>query len=103
MRAGNRTIGCAGLLLTPAGDYLRPTLRCLRGQNSRATLLPTAAPSPIPPVAKPAPTPAAGCQACETIPAPILPEMRPSATVFPRRLVLGTMKVLFTAYLRRGH
>src|SRR5690242_18879197 len=81
----------------------RAILRCFRGQNSRATLVPTAAPSPIPPVASPAPTPAAGCHAWETIPAPMLREIRPIATVFPRRLVFGTTDVCFTAYFTRGH
>jgi hypothetical protein len=63
-------------------------------------LTPTSTPNPIPPLASPAPTPAAlaGIQTREIIPLPMLPEIRPNATVLPfLPLVLGTMNVLFTA------
>src|SRR5579883_1425679 len=58
----------------------------------------------MPPLTSPAPTPAveAGCHAREISPAPKLPEIRPTATVFPAPFVRGTIKVLFTAYFMRG-
>ncbi|HEY1336150.1 MAG TPA: hypothetical protein VGF59_01505 [Bryobacteraceae bacterium] len=62
--------------------------------------MPTSAPSPIPPDATPAPIPAAlaGIHVREIIPAPMLPEIRPSASfLFPGFLLLGTMKVCLTA------
>ena len=44
----------------------------------------------------------AGCQAREMRPAPMLPEIRPSATVLPGLLVRGTTNVLTRAYFMRG-
>ena len=70
---------------------------------SRTTLAPTSAPNPMPPLANPAPIPAAGIHACEIIPAPRFPDTLPRATVFPGLLVRGTMNVLFTAYSTRGN
>ena len=58
----------------------------------------------MPPLAMPAPTPAAvaGCQAREINPAPKAPETLPNAAVLPGRFFLGTTKVLVTAYFKRG-
>ena len=83
--------------------YFPRVLRCFRGKNSRVTFTPTSAANPMPPLATPAPTDAAGNQACETIPAAKFPATLPTATVYPGLSVRGTMNVPFTAYFTRGH